>query len=234
MYISPNVAINGRLCCYDLPTSKSELPPLLIGLHGGSGNGLDFRVGTALASILGESVVMAYPTATLNSLGFTGWNAGGEFNPNVDDVSYIISLRQYFIDKGLVDPNRVYLLGHSEGAIMGYRLICEHPELFAGLYSMSGNILVNNPDTFAGKLRETHGTSDQNIPFNGGIGTDSFYKIDWPTVADTVNSFTNVQNAGLGNLNPLVGYGHSVAEITAGLISQGNTLQLDVQKLIFG
>ncbi len=98
---------------------------------------------------------------------------------------------------------------------------------------MPSDLLVANPDTFTGKLRETHGTLDQNIPIEGGLGADSFYPIEYANLYDVVPSFTRVENAGIGNLNPLVGYGHSVTEIKNGLISQGTTLQDDIRNFIY-
>src|SRR6202034_4418342 len=61
---------------------------------------------------------------------FLGWNAGGgccgqPAQNNVDDVSYIKGAVSYLIQKYALDPRRVFGLGHSNGAMMTQRLICE-------------------------------------------------------------------------------------------------------------
>ena len=112
---------------------------------------------------------------------------------------------------------------------MGYRLICEQPTQSVSFYSLAGDLIagISNPDTYTGKYRETHGTLDLNVPISGGIGPDSYYAIDYASLYDVVPSFTQVPNDGIGNLNPLVGYGHPMASLKDGLISQGTTLQQD-------
>lgn len=237
MRISGILTYNGRQYVVNTPAFVEQTYPLLLFLHGGSGDGPTFRAQMNIGTTLGENYILVFPTATLNQDGFTGWNSGGPFNTTgVDDVAYLNSLIDAMILTGRVDPQRLNLVGHSNGGMMGYRLICEQPTRWKSLYSMSANLDpdIPNPDTFTGGLRETHGTIDDNVPILGGVGPAAFYPVDWPSSYVTTPSFTQVKNPGIGNLNPLVGFGHGMDQITAGLISQGTTLQLNLQSFLLG
>lgn len=234
MHISGVLTFEDRLYVCNTPPFVEKQYPLMLGLHGGGGTGGIFRIQMNIGTTIGEEVILLFPTATINQDDVTAWNSGGPFNPGVDDVAYLSRLLNAWIATNRVDPRQIYIVGHSNGAMMGYRLVSELPANFAGLYSMSGDLLVDNTNLFRGKYRETHGTIDQNVPINGGYGADSFYPINYPSLYDVVPSFTKVPNPGIGNLNPLVGYGHDMPDITSGLIAQGTTLQQNVRTFILG
>ena len=232
MRISGILTFDGREYVVNTPPLEEERYPLVLFLHGGGGSGATFRAQMNIGETLGEEMILVFPTATVNQDAFTAWNGGGPFNPDADDITYFNDLFFAMIATGRVDTDHMYIVGHSNGGMLGYRFICEQPDNWRGLYSMPGDLLVDNPDLFEGKLRETHGTLDENIPIDGGFGAESFYPIDYADLYDVVPSFTRAVNAGIGNLNPLVGYGHDVTEIKNGLISQGTTLQEDIRNFI--
>jgi poly(3-hydroxybutyrate) depolymerase len=233
--ISGILDFGGREYCVNTPPFIETTYKLLLCLCGGSGSGPTFRTQLAIGSTFGDSVICVYPTPTLNEYGFTSWNPADDqpFNPTAHDVEYLTDLVDNMIDTNRVNIDDMWICGHSEGGMMGYRLICEQPDRWRGLYSISGALLVNNPDTFTGKLRETHGTDDMNVPINGGYGPDGFFHVDYPSAYDVVPSFTKVQNPGIGNLNPLVGAAHDIPSIRTGLIAQGTTLQQDINNFIY-
>jgi len=236
MRISGVLTFDERTYVVNTPPLVEQTYALALCLHGGSGSGPTFRTQMNIGTTLGEDTILVFPTATINQDGFTAWNAGGPFNPLVDDISYLNDLIYAMVSTGRVDTDRMYLFGHSNGGMMCYRFMCEQSDTFRGAYIMSGDLLsgVTNLDTFTGKYRETHGVDDQNVPINGGFGSESFYPIDYADLYDVVPSFTKVPTAGIDNLNPLVGYGHSLADIKAGLISQGTTLQDEAREFIYG
>ncbi len=236
MRISGILTFDGREYVCNTPPFEERKYPFCYLFHGGGGDGPTFRTGMNIGTIVGEDTILVFPTATINQDGFPAWNCGGPFNPLADDISYLNTLLDAMIATGRVDTERMYIFGHSNGGMLCYRIICQQPTKYQGAYIMAGDLMsdISNPDTFTGKYRETHGTLDQNVPINGGFGADSYYHIDYADLYDVVPSFTKVPTHGLDNLNPLVGYGHPLADIKLGLISQGTTLQIEVRDFIYG
>ena len=85
-----------------------------------------------------------YPDGTIaGPVGATGfWNATDaccDFgNTGVDDVGYLRGVIEEIARRFAVDRKRVYLIGHSNGGFMAYRMACESADLIAGIASLAG------------------------------------------------------------------------------------------------
>jgi polyhydroxybutyrate depolymerase len=125
-----------------------------------------------------------------------GWNAGGgccgvPAEKNVDDVAYITGAVRYLTRKYGVDPARVYGIGHSNGAMMTLRLVCE-TNLYAAAISISGplNLKVDTCPAARGKrILSIHGSADQNVPVAGGAGTQGMSRTPYNSEAYTQKIF---------------------------------------------
>jgi polyhydroxybutyrate depolymerase len=127
VYAPPNVPARGT-------------PVLVIVLHGGLGNASRIEGGASEKGLKMDEVaekngfIIAYPNGTPVARMFgadkLGWNAGGgccglPAENNVDDIAYITSAVNHLVGKHGVDPDRVYGMGHPNGAMMTMRLLCE-------------------------------------------------------------------------------------------------------------
>ena len=69
------------------------------------------------------------------------WNGGGccptAMNNNVDDVGYVREVIQNLQTDFSIDEKRIYITGHSNGAIMSYRLACELSDQIAAIAPVS-------------------------------------------------------------------------------------------------
>jgi len=150
--------------------------PLIVLLHGYSVTGAiqDIYMGVgARASKLGFVAVV--PDGTLDSSGKLFWNAtpaccnfGGI---KVDDVAYISGLIDKAIAELRVDPQRVYIVGHSNGAFMALRLACEIADKVTAVASLAGaaDIDLNKcAPSQAVSVLHIHGTLDTVIAYKGG------------------------------------------------------------------
>jgi polyhydroxybutyrate depolymerase len=151
-----------------------------------------------------------------------GWNAGGgccglSARKNVDDVFYIKGAVAFLVKKYGVDPKRVFGMGHSNGAMMTQRLMCE-TNLYSAAISISGPLNMSGVDCSASKGKKTlaiHGVDDENVPVVGGRGSKGLSGVSFKseesarlifTKAGTVYDLQLVKGAdhGLAHLNSAI------------------------------
>jgi polyhydroxybutyrate depolymerase len=88
----------------------------------------------------------------------------------VDDVAYLTGLVREVVAEYNVDEDRVFVVGHSNGGFMGYRLACEHPELFAGIVSVAGATFDDPAKCAPARpihVAQIHGTLDDVVFYEG-------------------------------------------------------------------
>ena len=118
-----------RIYLLHVPSSYDGLSavPLVVALHGYSGNG------AGLESLTGFSVkansnnfIVVYPDGTGST---RSWNAGNccgqAMTNNVDDVGFISALIDTLSANYNIDSTRIYATGFSNGSMMSYRLAAE-------------------------------------------------------------------------------------------------------------
>lgn len=89
----------------------------------------------------------------------------------VDDVGYIRALIAEIRDEYHIDPQRIFVFGHSNGGFMAYRLACELDEV-AAIASLAGASYLNSTDctpTGEKSVLQIHGTSDTSIYYTGEL-----------------------------------------------------------------
>ncbi len=121
-----------------------------------------------------------HPTGTTDCLSNAHWNATDaccEFcNSGIDDVGYIMDLIEEIRALYTVDDRRIYLVGHSNGGFMSYRMACERADTFAAMASLAGATFFDPNDCMPSEpvhVLQIHGTSDGTIQYAGGaiLGT---------------------------------------------------------------
>jgi phospholipase/carboxylesterase len=158
-------------------------PPLLLLLHGVGSNEHDL---ISMAPYLDRRFLILSARAPYNygwngyawfEIGFTGNGDVVFVDPQQIEVSRqkIIQFIGEAIAAYGADPARVYLMGFSQGAIMGSLVALTEPELVAGAVLMSGRVpaevrpLLAAPERLAGKpFLVVHGTHDQVLPIHNG------------------------------------------------------------------
>ena len=211
----------------------SKLPPagtraLVIVLHGGFGNAERIESGRsehglnmdAVADRAGFVVAYLNGTAVTRFLGADkrGWNAGGgccglPARNDVDDVGYITGAARQLEAAYGIDRHRVFGIGHSNGAMMTQRVICE-TDLYAAAVAISGPLNVQNPICPGARGRRIlaiHGAEDGNVPIAGGEGTRGASRVAYRSEAESRRIFTAA--GALYDLNIVAGAGHGLDEI---------------------
>jgi polyhydroxybutyrate depolymerase len=215
--------------------SPTQLPPkgeraLVVVLHGGLGNarriaskqsesGLNMnavaeRNGFLVAYLNGTPVTLRMGPDVL------GWNAGGgccgqSAERNVDDVGYITGAVGYLVQKYGIDRRRVYGIGHSNGAMMTQRLLCE-TNLYPAGVAISGPLnldIKRCPDAAGKRVLAIHGSDDENVPIAGGQGSKGLSKAVYKSEAASQQVFT--QSGATYDLLVVKGADHKLDDIGA-------------------
>ena len=159
-------------------------PALIVVLHGGFGTAQNAQAayGWDAVAQTGQAVI-AYPDGVGRS-----WNGGrccgAAVQRNVDDVAFLTAVIRDLERRDGIDPQRVYVTGMSNGAIMAYRLACEGPIPLAAIGPVAGDLEVSCAAPVAPvAVMAIHGTADQNVPLAGGVGAKAFVKVEHVPVA---------------------------------------------------
>ncbi len=158
------------------PQANAGALPLVVSLHGGGGNAEQHRRGTGMdAAADRDGYIVAYPNGTGRMQDrLLTWNAGhccgSAMAENVDDVAFIAAMLDDLARRAAFDPRRVYVVGHSNGGMMAYRLAEELPDRIAAIVSVAGAKL---PATARGRpvpVLHIHSVDDPRALYAGGLG----------------------------------------------------------------
>lgn len=193
------ITVDGRDRTYRVYVPSTLPPgqpaPLLVGLHGGTGWGAQFEKNSQFDRLAeANGFLVVYPdgvgTGADASTNRT-WNGGNccgvAVREQVDDVAFITQLVQKLSAEYAVDPTRIYATGHSNGAIMSYRLACERADVFAAAAVYAGTLGVRRCDPSEPvSFMHVHGTADESLPIDGGIGRRSIAGVAFPPPHDGI------------------------------------------------
>lgn len=160
-----------------VPSGANTALPLLLAFHGGGGEAEGFQKYAGLDAISDrEKFLVVYPYGTgVFPRRLLTWNAGEccaqAMNNKVDDVGFAMAVIDDVIRQTRVDTKRIYATGHSNGAMMAYRLAAEHAERIAAIAPVSG---AYNLEKFAPSqpvaVLDMHSVDDPRALYNGGNG----------------------------------------------------------------
>ncbi len=149
--------------------------PLVMVLHGYGASGLIqesyFELQTLLANNL--AFVLA-PDGLVDSKGEQYWNADPaccDFDhTNPDDSGYLSGLLTDVSAVWPIDPAAVFVIGHSNGGYMSYRMACDHADQIASIVVLAGAASSDPaacvPSQHVNVLH-LHGTADTEVPYAG-------------------------------------------------------------------
>jgi polyhydroxybutyrate depolymerase len=184
-----------------------EAVPLVLMLHGGGGSGVLAATQTRFSDEADrEGFIVAYPDGTdryrpmrnlLGKAGFLTWNAGGccgyAMSQSINDVGFLRAVIGEIERDYRIDPRRVYVAGISNGGMMAYRLACEASDIIAAVGVVSG-VLVTQPcvPSVPVSVIDIHGTHDEYVPLNGGVGRKSLVDTPYPPIRDSISFWAGI------------------------------------------
>jgi len=151
--------------------------PLIVTLHGYSGSGAGHDRSWGISALADQYNFLSIapdgeqePTGNRNRY----WNASSaccNFNgTDIDDSGYIRRIIDQIKSGYNVDPARVYVIGHSNGGFMSYRMAYEHSDAVAAIVSLAGanHLEQRDPPPYPVHILQIHGTDDTTIAYRGG------------------------------------------------------------------
>jgi fermentation-respiration switch protein FrsA (DUF1100 family) len=163
----------------DAPPASDRGPfPLVEFSHGFTSNGPSYTL--LLRRLASAGYVVAAPTFPLSSRAAPGGPSGGDYKNQPADVSFVISEMLRLnrdgasLLRGLVDPDKVAVAGHSLGAIttlgVAYNSCCADRRIKAAIpisgieAGFPGGTFVYRPGP---PLLLIHGDADATVPYRG-------------------------------------------------------------------
>jgi len=157
------------------PAKTSEHSPMIVLLHG---SGADENDMIGLWPQLPEGFVVVSPRAPFGdgASGYRWYRKGGSTGADIRlSIAAIGRLVETAIERFDADPQRVFLAGFSQGAVLVYHAILQDPGRFRGAAVLSGSLygfdaheLSPRKDWQSASLFIGHGTADARIPFATG------------------------------------------------------------------
>ena len=147
--------------------------PVVLNFHGFGGMAQDHMTYTDMASTADEqSFLLVCPQGSLLD-GFPHWNnalPGPDNKSDADDLGYLAKLIQALDDEYLIDRERIYACGFSNGGMMAYALACYLNNEIAAVACISG--CLGDTSATCAPVHPTatlniHGTQDGDVPYNG-------------------------------------------------------------------
>jgi polyhydroxybutyrate depolymerase len=151
--------------------------PVVLAFHGGGGNAKGMRRYYGLDRVADrEGFFVVFPDGSGRlSRSLLTWNAGSccgyAKDQGIDDVGFVAALLTDLARRTPIDPTRIYATGHSNGAMMAYRLAVEMPDRIAAIAPVAGGMVAANPNPHRPvPVLHIHSEDDPRALYEGGWG----------------------------------------------------------------
>ncbi|MEQ8954896.1 MAG: PHB depolymerase family esterase [Gammaproteobacteria bacterium] len=166
--------------------------PLIVLLHGYTSNGEQINSSWGIGALADDyNFLLVAPDGEREPGGDENrfWNASDAccnfYGTETDDSAYIRRIIDMVKDGYNVDNSRVFVVGHSNGGFMSYRMAYEHSDTIAAIASLAGanHFEERDPPPYPVHVLQIHGTDDATIAYRGSDIRDNRYPSAMASVA---------------------------------------------------
>jgi polyhydroxybutyrate depolymerase len=186
------VELGGRPVTVHVPDSydPARPVPLVVALHGYTSDANELETYLRLTPESDRrGFVYAYPEGSTEDRGDRFWAATDACcafsSPEPDDSRYLSELISTIQGSYRIDRARVYLIGHSNGGFMAFRMACDHADQITAIVSLNGaswNDAARCRPSEPVSVLAIHSSTDETVAFGGGVIGGAAY----PSAASTV------------------------------------------------
>lgn len=199
------ITVNGRIRSYliDLPANVTarRRVPLVMNFHGGGGSPQSARTQSGFSPVANAAgAILVYPAGSgrLSSDRLLTWNTGTccgyAQRENIDEAAFIRAMLDTLERQFPIDTNRVFATGLSNGGMMSYLVACRLSDRIAAIGVVSGELTIPCTPKRPVSVLIIHGTADENLPFNGGVGAKALDRHDVRPVSFAVDTWRSLDH----------------------------------------
>lgn len=185
--------------------AASKPAPLLVMLHGyGATGAIEDTYLKLNAATDAHGMLYVHPDGKVDTTGKRYWNATDACcdlgHTNVDDSAYIDAIIHATEAQYAVDEHRVFIVGHSNGGFMAYRMACDHADEIAGIVSLEAATWADSAKCKPSQpvsVLEVHGTGDKTISYDGAS-----IMATYPSAPETVAAWAKNDGCGPESVDP--------------------------------
>lgn len=195
---SDEVLLSQRPPRYHAPDAGAGPLPLLVLLHGYGGSGEEIAESFGFDA-LATPMVWVAPNGTRDVVGYRAWDFNHHDPKPPWDIAFLTAVISRAQERFPIDPSRIWIFGHSAGGHMALRMGCEDSQQVTAVVSNAAVLYAPCAPTNSVSLMALHGTSDEQIGYNGDVQNDPPNK-SVPNAHQTVALFA--RGVGCGALQP--------------------------------
>jgi len=196
------IEVDGRYRKYLIHVPPQAKPgdklPMVLAFHGAGGSGKFMQTLSELNKSADKNgFIVVYPSGTGVFKKLLTWNSGNccayAKRRKVDDIKFVRAMLEEMKKFLEYDDKRVYATGISNGGMMTYRVGCELSDKIAAIAPVAGTIGIDscNPSRPL-PVAHFHGTADNTVMWDGGVGPNSITKVSFKSVDYTMDTMRKV------------------------------------------
>jgi len=159
--------------------------PVVVVLHGGGGRARQVARATRFSALADrEGFIAVYPNGSGRGPLLLTWNAryccGHALRTGVDDVAFLAAMLDRLAAVYLIDPQRIYLTGASNGGMMAFQAAAALSGLIVAIAPViAGMFGDEEPPRGPVSVLMINGLADTSIPIDGGWTANRLTRRAW-------------------------------------------------------